>query len=104
MRIKHIHVILSTEDQLIIKIKIEKNKVLEFSVNYIAKIDGKWEQIYRVDTAHGYLHEQRFWISSKPFALKRLERVYDKKTLLNMFIDKIKNNYLRFKKYYEDKR
>ncbi len=44
----------------------EGGEVVYFSIN--VSIVGKEdpEDVYRVDTAHGYLHEQRFWRSNEP--------------------------------------
>lgn len=43
----------------------EKGKVLYFAIN-VSLCTDKPIDIYRADTAHGYLHEQRFWLSPKP--------------------------------------
>jgi hypothetical protein len=48
---------------------IEKGKITDFAIN-VSLLEGeKSRDVYRVDTKHGYLHEQRFWISPKPKAL-----------------------------------
>lgn len=49
---------------------IERGKILHFCINVTLEENEKTTDVYRVDTAHGYLHEQRFWISPKP---KKLE-------------------------------
>ncbi len=48
---------------------IKKGKVIDFAINASLLEDGKFTDVYRVDTKHGYLHEQRFWISPKPIPL-----------------------------------
>lgn len=49
------------DDRLDIEIEVEAGKVLGFTVNYRARIDGRWEEVVRYDTAHGHLHVHRFW-------------------------------------------
>ncbi len=48
---------------------IEKGKIRDFAINVSLFEDDKSVDVYRVDTKHGHLHEQRFWISPKPKAL-----------------------------------
>lgn len=51
---------------------LEKGKITDFAIN-VALVEGeRTEDVYRVDTKHGYLHEQRFWMSPKP---KKLDLV-----------------------------
>lgn len=47
---------------------IEKKKITDFAIN-VSLLDGKHTDIYRVDTKHGFLHEQKFWISPRPIPL-----------------------------------
>ncbi len=45
---------------------IKRRKVIDFAIN-VSLLEGeKSADIYRVDTKHRYLHEQRFWISPRP--------------------------------------
>lgn len=44
-----------------------------FALSYRAKIEDKWQEVIRYDTAHGYLHVQKFWRSPKPISLKKEE-------------------------------
>ncbi len=97
MKAKQYSIYLTNDDILDIKLLIEKNNVVGFVINYRARIDDVWYQIYRVDTAHGYLHEQRFWISPEPIPLpKQLELKY----IFNFYLDEIKKNFARYKRYY----
>lgn len=48
---------------------IKKGKINDFAINLSLLEEDKAIDVYRVDTKHGYLHEQRFWISPKPEAL-----------------------------------
>jgi len=89
---------LSNEDRLDVKIKITDDKVKGFVLNYRTLIKGKFRQIYRVDTAHGYLHEQRFWLSPKPVKIKR----GDLDKVLNELKERLSLDYWRYKKLYEE--
>ncbi len=42
--------------RLRVKVYREKNKILEFLVQYEANIHGEWYPIIRYDTSHGFAH------------------------------------------------
>jgi|SRR3989338_1830180 len=53
-----------------IKQTMHGNKLAGFAIN-VAIIDGaKMHDVFRVDTAHGHLHMQRFWITHEPEILQ----------------------------------
>ena len=97
MKKKEFKVVVTPDDIIDVTLKIEKSVLLDFALNYRARIDSKWYEIYRVDTAHGYLHEQRYWISPKPIKLSEGE-------LMNVVFDRyyelLKENFERFRGYY----
>lgn len=37
-------------------------KLVDVSLNYSARIEGKWREIARYDNAHGIFHFHRFWL------------------------------------------
>ncbi len=51
-------------------IDIDAGKVVHWCIN-VALImeDGKSYDVYRADTCHGFLHEQRFWQGRRKIAL-----------------------------------
>ncbi len=57
--------------------RVSKGKVTQFSVNLSYETeDASWD-VYRCDSAHGYIHCHKFWISDehrerRPFAGKSL--------------------------------
>lgn len=55
--------------------------------------------VYRVDTKHEYLHEQRFWISGKP---KPLDMNYDVAFVKKK--DEMFKNYARWVKLFKEAR
>jgi hypothetical protein len=100
MKLKEYSIPLTEQDTLDIRLLIENNAVVGFVINYRAKIENCWYAIYRVDTCHNYLHEQRFWISPEPIKLpKSLPLQYTFK----FYLEQIKENFERFKQYYKDK-
>ena len=95
---------LSGTDLIDVRIEVEKGDVLNFAINYRVLINGKWRQVYRIDTAHGYLHEQRYWINIESIQLRAKEKLFaTRKKLLNHCIDEVKQNYRSYKKLYLDK-
>lgn len=87
----------------VIDIKLEYNdnaEVIYFVLNYRTKINDKWHEVYRVDTAHGYLHEQRYWISDKPIPLRNIMPL---KIIFDYYLFQIKENYEKYKQYYIQK-
>jgi len=100
-KFKNYTIPLGSTDVLDIKLKVEKNHIVAFSLNYRAKIGKDFFQIYRVDTAHGFLHEQRFWITPEPIPIPKMGK--ELKEIFEFYLDSIKGNYLRYRKYYEER-
>ncbi|MBI2655617.1 hypothetical protein HYX06_04310 [Candidatus Woesearchaeota archaeon] len=100
---KSIEVYLDDRNKLNFTIIKEYGKFKTFSINYSAKIDDKWHAVYRADNYHGFVHEQRFWISNEPIPLPEYESV-DLKDAFDMFFHKVKESHARFRKYFEEKR
>jgi len=88
---------LTDEDHLDIRLVIESGKTVGFVLNLRCRIGDAWHQVYRVDTAHGYLHEQRFWISPEPIALIKhvpLEYMYE------FYLNQIRENFRKYRTFY----
>lgn len=92
---------LSSTDMLDIKLEIESNKVVSFALNYRTKIEGSFYEVYRIDTAHSYLHEQRYWLSPEPIPIPSMGK--DLNNVFNFYLWHIKENFERYKKYYLDR-
>lgn len=78
---------------------IEKGKIKDFAINVSLLKDDTSADVFRVDTKHGYLHEQRFWASPK---FKALDMDYN-----TAFIEKKKEvfeNYDRWIKLFKESR
>jgi hypothetical protein len=78
---------------------MERGKIKDLAIN-VTLLEGKKSiDVYRVDTKHGYLHEQRFWITPKP---KPLDLDYN-----IAFVNKKKevfDNYERWIKLFKEAR
>ena len=89
--------IFTSEDLLDVVLYMCKNTIMKFALNYRALIDGKWEQIYRVDNYHGFLHEQKFWRTAEPIPIINIENlplIY----VVERYADEIHNNYYKFRR------
>lgn len=55
-------VYLTHEDRIDVRLRRNRNRVIDFTLNYRARLDGRWKEIIRYDTAHHQpLHRHRFW-------------------------------------------
>jgi len=100
MKIKEYSIPLTEQDMLDVKLVIENIKIIGFVINYRAKIKDYWHAVYRIDTCHNYLHEQRFWLNPEPIKLpKTLPLQYT----FNFYLEQIKENFERYKQYYKEK-
>ena len=99
---KSIEVYLDENNKLNFTIIKENAKFKKFAINYSAKIDDKWYEVYRVDNYHGFVHEQRLWISNEPIPLPEYESM-DLKSVFDIFFQKVKEGHSRFRKYFEEK-
>lgn len=101
MKKKEFCIPLTEEDMIDIKLEYNDNaQVIYFVLNYRTKINDKWHEVYRVDTTHGYLHEQRYWISDKPIPLRNIMPL---KIIFDYYLFQIKENYEKYKQYYIQK-
>jgi hypothetical protein len=84
-----------------VKIEIQDSEITGFVINLRCLINGKWHEVYRVDTAHGYLHEQRHWISEKPIPIDQYTSL---RNTIEYYINIIENNCERYKRYFIEKK
>lgn len=99
-RTKRFRIPLSEGNMLDVRLEIEGGDLKGFALNLRCKIEDVWYQVYRVDTAHGYLHEQRFWISPEPMPLMQhgaLQHVFE------FYMEQMRENFERYRKYYLEK-
>lgn len=98
---KEYAVFLTPTDAIDVKLFIRRNEVVKFSLNYRTEIDGRWYQVYRIDSYHGYLHEMKYWISPKPIRLPYIERQYSLGEVFRHSMNEIKNSFGRYRSLYE---
>lgn len=81
----------------------EKGTVLYFAINVsLCTAEGPVD-VYRADTAHGYLHEQRFWLSPKPRRLD-MPDMPDYNIAFVKLRDEVLENFERWVRLFEEKR
>ncbi|MBL7160626.1 MAG: hypothetical protein ISS93_02105 [Candidatus Aenigmarchaeota archaeon] len=100
MKKKRFKIPLTGEYILDVEIVIEKCGVDSFVINLRCMIEGMWHQVYRVDNAHGYLHEQRFWLSPEPIPLIQhtsLDYAFE------FYMKQVKESFERYRSYYIQK-
>jgi hypothetical protein len=78
----------------------EHRAVIKFALNLSAYIRGRWRAVYRVDNYHGFLHEQRLWLTPRPFPLHGFDGWHPKDLFIH-FRNHIRENAARFKEYME---
>lgn len=79
-----------------------KGRVKHFAINVALIRGNKAHDVFRVDTAHEYLHVQRFWISHKPEVLKT-EKKDNYTGDFGYWKDKILKEYEEYIKEYQKK-
>ncbi|MFH1977753.1 MAG: hypothetical protein ABIJ92_00310 [Candidatus Aenigmatarchaeota archaeon] len=100
-RIKKFRIPLSDDTILDVKIEVEKGEVSGFALNLRCRMSEVWREVYRVDTAHDYLHEQKYWLSEKPIPLKQETTI---QYAFEHYMEQIRKNFERYKKYYLEKK
>jgi len=83
-----------------IRFKLEKKEVVDFAINVSVVNEDKTEDVYRVDTKHVHLHEQKFWISEKPMDLEDDYSSYKKAFLTKK--EEVRKNYKKWVENYEN--
>lgn len=101
-RTKKFSIPLTERDLIDVRLTTEKSEVVDFVLNYRAKFEDVWYQVYRVDTSHGYLHEQRLWITPEPIPLPRFAD-FSLKYVFDFYLRQIKNSYPRYRGYYRER-
>jgi hypothetical protein len=86
------------EDELDVAIIKENGQLIGFSVNYRTKINHRWYDVIRYDSAHNVIHVQKFWISPKIIPLREIKPEEIKIAIIEA-IDDIKQNWERYKNY-----
>ncbi|MFH1637357.1 MAG: hypothetical protein ABIB71_02955 [Candidatus Woesearchaeota archaeon] len=103
MKLEKFSVHLSQEDVMDVMMLIKGGIIVKFALNYRTLINKKWEVVYRGDNFHGFLHEQRFRISSKPRPLIN-EESFPLASIVAEYYKFIKENFQKYKTYFMRRR
>lgn len=91
---------LTEEDRLDVTL-VTRDKVLyKFALNYRAWMYERWNEVYRVDNYHGFLHEQKYWRSSEPIPINDKES-WSPRMVIKYYVNEIMLNFRKYRKYYE---
>lgn len=88
------------KDRLRVKVYKEKNKILEFLVQYEADIHGEWNTIVRYDTRHGFAH--RDLIHADGLVDKEPLMWEDYNLALTYATQDLKHNWQKYRKKFEE--
>ncbi len=90
---------LTKEDKIFILCKVEKGKVVEFTIQYYAKTSKGWRTIRRYDTAHNHAHIDIYSFKKRGKVQQiHLEGQYSDLFTSSLF--KVKQEYQKFKEYF----
>lgn len=77
---------ISPDDRIDIAFEVDQGDIVGFTVNYRARIGGRWVEVVRYDTAYGYLHMHRFW-RDEEHQIEDLDDASDPKGVYNAELD-----------------
>ncbi len=100
MKCKEFTKVLTNEDWIDVKLAWEDNELWRFAINYRANIGERWYEVYRVDNYHGFLHEQKFWISPKPIIIKDKDG-WSLKMTFEHYLEEVIYNFQDYRSYFE---
>lgn len=102
MRKEKHYKLIENDAQIDFRLVIENGKIVHFSINLSLITEKENIDVYRVDTAHKGLHEQRFWISPKPKYLEK-KRKENYNSEYNQKKKEVLENFERWIKLYKNK-
>lgn len=73
----------------------EKGIILEFTVQYETKVQGRWVPVVRYDTAHGYAHQHILHADGRED--KKHMEIENYNEALTMAEDDLRRNWQRYK-------
>ncbi|MGB2869015.1 MAG: hypothetical protein WBD36_11230 [Bacteroidota bacterium] len=85
-----------------IKQMVSGSKIKDFAINVALIMDHELKDVFRVDTAQGYLHGQKFWISPDPEKLQD-KRKKDYKGEIGSWKDNVVKNFKEYIRLYKKK-
>jgi hypothetical protein len=100
--IRDFEIPLTDKDVIDVRITKEKGDIKGFVINLRCKFGDVWYQVYRVDTCHEYLHEQRFWITPEPISLPKYE-CSSLSYVFEFFMSETRKNHERYRGYYRER-
>jgi hypothetical protein len=87
------------EDKIFVRLKAEKGKVVEFTIQYYAKTPKGWRTIRRYDTAHHHAHMD-IYSYQKSGKVQQIHLEGEYGDLFTSALHKVKQEYQKFKAYF----
>lgn len=101
---KEFCIILTHRDAIVVRMRFKREdgkKLLgDFAVIYDAEIEGRWYEVIRYDTAHGYPQVHKLWRSEKGIRLPDEGIPYH--DLLVKYRNDIRDHYRRYRALMEE--
>ena len=88
------------EDRLRVEIYKDKNRIMEFVVQYEAKIQSSWHAVVRYDTRHGFAH--RDLLHADGSVDKELLGWEDYNLSLTYSMEDLKRNWQKYRQKFEE--
>ena len=82
---------------------VDSGRVAKFSINLSVLCGGEALDVYRVDTAHGRLHEQKFWQTGEPIWLEERGKA-DYSREFAQYRELVAKNWARWTRLFKEKR
>ncbi|MEE9610683.1 MAG: hypothetical protein V3W19_05490 [Desulfatiglandales bacterium] len=100
--IRDFEIPLTSKDVIDVRLIKKRDTITGFVINLRCNFRDAWHQVYRVDTAHGFLHEQRFWLSPEPKSLPKFD-AYPLQRVFEHFMKHVRMNHERYRRLYKEK-
>jgi hypothetical protein len=105
IKTKSFAIALSATDAIKVKLHISKGEVAKFAINLEAFAGGDIAVVYRVDLAHGRLHEHRNWRIDADRIVERPDLIgASMGDIVVSVLDEVKANYERWRELYMKRR
>ena len=93
---------LTDDDVIDVKLFQEGKEIVKFSLSYRTLIKNKWREVYRIDSYHDYVHEQKFWVSDKPIKIQRFTSIVTGFEI-RRYLESIKRNFKHYRSLFHER-
>lgn len=83
-----------------IEFRENRGRIEHFVIQYAASVDGRWHDIMRIDTSHGYAHKHTCHLHSEEYIINLTEPGDDLNDVFTEYLEYIKENFEKIKGNY----